>query len=72
MEIRSAYHSSSDTLVNRISELLKENGITAELNTAASSVNGDVSITVIQEPKSEIAKTLLDSSFVVTEQDPGY
>ena len=71
MEIRIAYHSTSDTLVNRISELLKENGITAELNTA-SAAHGDVSITVVQEPKSEIAKTLLDSSFVVTEQDPGY
>ena len=72
MEIRIAYHSSSDTLVNRISELLKENGITAELNTAASAVNGDVRITVVQETKNEIAQTLLDSSFVLTEQNPGY
>ncbi len=72
MEIRIAYHPSSDTLVNRISELLKENGFTAELNTAASAVNGDVRITVVQETKNEIAPTLLDSSFVHTEQNPGY
>ena len=36
MEIRIAYHPSSDTLMNRISDLLKENGITAEINTASS------------------------------------
>ena len=72
MEIRIAYHSSSDTLINRISELLKENGITAELNTETSSDKGDVHFTVIHDRENEIAHTLLDSSFVLTEQNPEY
>ncbi len=72
MEIRIAYHPSSDTLINRISELLKENGITAEINTASSAINSDVRITMVQEQETEIAPTLLDSSFVITEQQPGY
>ncbi len=72
MIIRIAYHPSSDTLINRISELLKENGITAELNTETSADKGDVHITVIHDRKNEIASTLLDSSFVHTEQNPGY
>ncbi len=72
MEIRIAYHPSSDTLMNRISDLLKENGITAEINTASSAINSDVRITMVQEKETEIASTLLDSSFVHTEQQPGY
>ncbi len=72
MEIRIAYHPSSDTLMNRISDLLKENGITAEINTASSAINSDVRITMVQEKETEIASTLLDSSFVITEQQPGY
>ncbi len=72
MEIRIAYHPSSDTLMNRISELLKENGITAEINPASSAINSDVRITMVKEQENEIAPTLLDSSFVHTEQQPGY
>ena len=72
MEIRIAYHPSSDTLMNRISDLLKENGITAEISTAASANNSDVRITMDPEKATEIAPTLLDSSFVLTEQQPGY
>lgn len=72
MEIRIAYHQSSETLMNRISELLKENGISAELNSAPSAVNGDVRITLVKEDAKKVAPTLLDSSFVHIEQQPGY
>ncbi len=72
MEIRIAYHPSSDTLMNRISALLKENGITAEINTTSSAINSDVQITMVKKPENEVAPTLLDSSFVHTEQQPGY
>lgn len=71
MEIRIAYHPSSDTLMNRISDLLKENGITAEIKTASSAINSDVQISMAQK-ETEVAPTLLDSSFVITEQEPGY
>lgn len=72
MEIRIAYHPTSDTLMNRISDLLKENGITAEIKTDSSAINSDVRITMAKEQKNEVAPTLLDSSFVHTEQQPGY
>ncbi len=72
MEIRIAYHPSSDTLMNRISDLLKENGITAEIKTASSAINSDVQISMAQQQETAIAHTLLDSSFVHTEQQPGY
>lgn len=72
MEIRIAYHQSSETLMNRISELLKENGIAAELQTASSAKNGDVKITLVKEQENKVAPTLLDSSFVHVEHQPGY
>ena len=72
MEIRIAYHPSSDTLMNRISELLKENGISAELAPATSPINNDVRISVGKEVETQLASTLLDSSFVHIEQQPGY
>lgn len=72
MEIRIAYHPSSETLINRISELLKENGISAEFTSAASAAHNDVQITFTKEKKNEIAPTLLDSSFVHVEHQPGY
>jgi hypothetical protein len=71
MDIRIAYHPSSDTLMNRISDLLKANGISAQINPESSAVNDDVRITFVKE-KSIIAPSLLDSSFVHTEQQPGY
>jgi hypothetical protein len=72
MEIRIAYHPSSETLINRISELLKENGISAEFTSAPSAVNNDVRITFTKEKENTVAPTLLDSSFVHIEQQPGY
>ncbi len=71
MEIRIAYHPSSDTLMNRISDILKANGITAQLTSTASAVNDDVQITYIKE-KNIMASSLLDSSFVHTDDKPGY
>ena len=56
----------------RISELLKENGISAELAPATSPINNDVRISVGKEVETQLASTLLDSSFVHIEQQPGY
>ncbi|MBL7816540.1 MAG: hypothetical protein JNL70_16085 [Saprospiraceae bacterium] len=72
MEIRIAYHQSSETLMNRISELLKENGIAAELQTAKNTTNGDVRITLVKETENKMASELLDSSFVHVDHQPGY
>ena len=72
MEIRIAYHPSSDTLINSISELLKANGIAAELTATPSASHNDVRITFAKEEKSTVATSLLDSSFVHTNQQPGY
>ena len=73
MEIRIAYHPTSDISINRISEILKENGIIAELKTTASASKNDVRVTFTKAAQShQMATTLLDSSFVHTEQEPGY
>jgi hypothetical protein len=72
MEIRIAYHPSSDTLMNRISELLKANGIAAELTSTPSTAANNVRITYAKEEKSVFASSLLESSFVHTGQQPGY
>jgi DNA gyrase/topoisomerase IV subunit A len=72
MEIRIAYHQSSETLMNRISDLLKENGITSQLNSAPSASNGDVRITFVKEKQNVMATSLLNSSFVHTDAQPGY
>ena len=72
MEIRIAYHQSSETLMNRISDLLKENGITSQINSASSASNGDVQITFVKEKQNIMATSLLNSSFVHTDLQPGY
>ena len=72
MEIRIAYHPSSDTLINSISELLKANGIAAELTATPSASHNGVRFTFAKEEKSIFATSLLDSSFVHTNQQPGY
>ncbi len=72
MEIRIAYHPSSDTLVNRISELLRANGIAAELTSTPSTTQNGVRISFEKDKKSVFATSLLESSFVDIQQQPGY
>ena len=72
MEIRIAYHPTSETLVHQISQFLKDNGISSNVAT----VNGsnDVRITVEKPDAASVkmASTTLESSFVHVEPQPGY
>ncbi len=69
MIIRIAYHAMSETLANRISQILQENGIATNVE----SQNGEVSLTVeASEEETKRAEELLESTFVHVETTPGY
>ena len=70
MEIRIAYHPTSDILINSISQLLKENGLTSSIEKAAE--NGEVRITVAQKQVKDADTKHLNSSFVHVDSMPGY
>jgi hypothetical protein len=70
MEIRIAYHQSSETLLNSISRLFKENGMIATIQNTND--EGDVQITVADKDKEVKKPNLLESSFVVLDSKPGY
>ena len=70
MEIRIAYHQSSETLLNSISRLFKENGMVAQINTPTD--KGEVHITVADKDKEVKKPDLLESSFVILDSKPGY
>lgn len=70
MEIRIAYHQTSETLINSISRLLKENGMVANIQKAND--KGEVRITVADTEQENKEYNLLASSFVVLDTKPGY
>ena len=70
MEIRIVYHPSSDTLINSINQLLKENGLTSSIEKAAE--NGEVRITVAKTKEQDADTKHLNSSFVHLDTMPGY
>ena len=70
MEIRIAYHHTSETLINNINSLLKENGLTSTIEKAAE--NGEVRITVAKNEGENADIEHLNSSFVHLDAMPGY
>jgi hypothetical protein len=70
MEIRIAYHQTSETLLNSISRLLKENGMIATIQNTNDT--GDVRISVAENEQAVQECNLLESSFVVLDSKPGY
>jgi hypothetical protein len=70
MEIRIAYHQTSETLLNSISRLLKENGMIATIQNT--NETGDVRISVADKEQVVQECNLLESSFVVLDSKPGY
>jgi hypothetical protein len=70
MEIRIAYHQSSETLLNSISRLFKENGMIAQIKTTTD--KGEVQITIADKDKKVKKPNLLESSFVHLDSKPGY
>jgi hypothetical protein len=74
MEIRIAYHPNSETLVNKVSQFLKENGIKADVKMTPSVQNGTARLSTAktQDSAPTVATTFGDSSFVHVENQPGY
>lgn len=70
MEIRIAYHQTSETLLNSISRLLEENGMVANIQNEND--KGEVRITVAEKEEGQKEYNLLESSFVVIDSKPGY
>jgi hypothetical protein len=70
MEIRIAYHQTSETLLNSISRLFKENGMIATIQNTND--KGEVRISVADKEQEAQNPNLLESSFVVIDSKPGY
>lgn len=70
MEIRNVYHQTSETLLNSINRLLKENGMIATIQNT--NEKGDVRISVADKEQGAQECNLLESSFVVLDSKPGY
>ncbi|NJN33088.1 MAG: hypothetical protein HC817_01385 [Saprospiraceae bacterium] len=74
MEIRITSPQKQETIMHQISQILQENGITAQLNSVKK--NGDLHLSIATEKDAtkavQFEQDKLGSSFVYSDHAPGY